>query len=394
MVGALNDDDVKRLKKAFINALQSIGVPGGAVNLSDILLTYKDHKSKHSSNLSFESMEVPLQAYDDSIANNTNNAVRAKAERLWIPKIELQCLIKTVKRAGRAFLVADVGDTWFLPLKEESTFYNKVPLRDFFAFLKGGSGGLESTNIVSLLCTTLGRWADDPHVPEYVNHLEDAQKKSVRVKLLIDNKWLAAIATGSLLAAGSFLKQHPDWDSLPQANKTWAAWKTTFRAHQFTLEREQRATGERGGVFGSAAAAVSIHGITAATATPGALITPDALAFHTASETSTTPAGDFALQALNGHLDRMADAATNSGITLSQLTDTNARLAATTSTQYQNIKKLLTDIKLSSTSPNPRSSGTGAGTGATGDQQTIKLIQAAIKIAGSSAGSAPPTDGE
>ena len=75
----------------------------------------------------------------------------------------------------------------------------------------------------------------------------------------------------------------------------------------------------------------------------------------------------------------MANAATNSGLTLSQLTDVNARLSATTSTQYQNIKKLLKDIKISSSSPNPRSSSTGVGAGATGDQQTIKLLQAAIK---------------
>ena len=128
--------------------------------------------------------------------------------------------IKTVKHAGRAFLVAVIEDTWILPLKEEATFYKKVPLRDFFARLKGGSGGLEATNTVSLLSATLGWWAKDPRVPEYVNRLEEAQKKLFRAKLPIDDKWLAAIATGSLLAAGSFPKQSPDWDSLPHANNT------------------------------------------------------------------------------------------------------------------------------------------------------------------------------
>ena len=85
-----------------------------------------------------------------------------------------------------------------------------MPLREFFARLKGGSGGLEATNIVSLLSATLGWWAEDPHFLEYVNHLENTQKKSVRAKLPIDNNWIAAIATGSLLATGIFLKQRPD----------------------------------------------------------------------------------------------------------------------------------------------------------------------------------------
>ena len=149
-------------------------------------------------------------------------------------KIELKRLIKTVERAGRAFLVAVVEYTWLLPLKEEATFYNKVLLREFFARLKGGSSGFKATGIVSLVSTTLGWWADNPRVPEFVNCLEDAQKKSVQAKLPIDEKWLAAIATGSLLAAGSFPKQRPDWDSLPCANNTWAAWKMNFRSHQFT----------------------------------------------------------------------------------------------------------------------------------------------------------------
>ena len=75
----------------------------------------------------------------------------------------------------------------------------------------------------------------------------------------------------------------------------------------------------------------------------------------------------------------MSDAATNSGLTLLQLTDANARLATATSMQYQTIKKLLTEIKLSFSYLNPRSFSTGAGAGATSDQQTIRLLQSAVK---------------
>ena len=117
VVSVPNDDNDKRLNEAFINALQSIDVPGGAVDLSDILLTDEDHKVKHGGDKTFKRMEFPLQAYDNSIAADANNAVRAKAERLLTTKIELQRLIKTVERAGHAFLVTVVEDTWVLPLK-------------------------------------------------------------------------------------------------------------------------------------------------------------------------------------------------------------------------------------------------------------------------------------
>ena len=111
VVGAPNDDDVKRLNKAFINVLQSIDVPGGVVDLSHILITDEEHKAKHDVGLTFKHMEVPLPAYDGSIAADANNAVRAKAEHLWTAKIELQRLTKTVERSGNAFLVAVVEDT-------------------------------------------------------------------------------------------------------------------------------------------------------------------------------------------------------------------------------------------------------------------------------------------
>ena len=118
IVGAPNDDDVKRLTEAFINALQSIDVPGGAIDLSNLLLSDVDHDTKHGAGQTFERMAVPLPAYDNSIASDATNAVRAKAERLWTAKIGLQTLIKTVECAGRAFLIVVVKDTWLLPLKE------------------------------------------------------------------------------------------------------------------------------------------------------------------------------------------------------------------------------------------------------------------------------------
>ena len=60
IVGAPNDDDVKRLAEAFINALQSIDVPGGAIDLSDLLLLDVEHESKHGDGKTFERMAVPL----------------------------------------------------------------------------------------------------------------------------------------------------------------------------------------------------------------------------------------------------------------------------------------------------------------------------------------------
>ena len=59
VAGAPNDNNVKRLNEAFINALQSIDVPGGAVDLSNILLTDKDHKAKHGGDKTLNPWRFP-----------------------------------------------------------------------------------------------------------------------------------------------------------------------------------------------------------------------------------------------------------------------------------------------------------------------------------------------
>ena len=116
VVGAPNNDDVKRLYKAFVNALQSIDVPGGEVDLSGILLSDDNHKNKHAGR-PFDQTETPLKSCDNRITADATNAVRAKAERLCTAKIKLQRLFKTVELAGRAFIKAIDEETCILPLK-------------------------------------------------------------------------------------------------------------------------------------------------------------------------------------------------------------------------------------------------------------------------------------
>ena len=60
IVGAPNDDDLKLLTEAFINALQLIDVPGGAIDLSDLLLLENNHEEKHGVGSTFERMSTPL----------------------------------------------------------------------------------------------------------------------------------------------------------------------------------------------------------------------------------------------------------------------------------------------------------------------------------------------
>ena len=49
----------------------------------------------------------------------------------------------------------------------------------------------------------------DPHVPEFINRLDDAQKKATRAYLPTTNDWLDDMATSSLLLENSFPNDCP-----------------------------------------------------------------------------------------------------------------------------------------------------------------------------------------
>ena len=140
-------------------------------------------------------------------------------------------------------------------------------------------------------------WKDNPRALEYINKMEESQKKASRAGLTITDNWLVAIASSSLLAVGSFSKQQLDWDGLNNTTKDWTLWKSTFRSVQLAIKREQRDTNTHSDLFGTANSAAAIHGIDRATKPS---LTPSSIAGQNAM-----------LDQLDSQLDNIAMAATN-----------------------------------------------------------------------------------
>eukprot|EP00804_Cyclotella_cryptica_P009042 CCRYP_003143-RA/>CCRYP_003143-RA protein AED:0.97 eAED:1.00 QI:0/-1/0/1/-1/1/1/0/306 len=207
----------------------------------------------------------------------------------------------------------------------------------------------------------LGWWSEDPCFPEYINRLEDAQKKAAQANLPITNDWLAAIATMSLLAAGSFPKLRLDWDGLASADKTWPAWKTWALKAQKTLECEQRASGTRGDVFGSASSAIAAHSTSTA-------------AFH---PTTASPSNNQlpTLSKLESHLDNMALAVTNEKAVLDSLVSSNDTLTKLTADKLAKLENLVLDLKPSTHRPTQ----TVQPPATSADARSLSQLRAAIK---------------
>ena len=110
---------------------------------------------------SFDRLARPLPGYDETIAVDAGNAVRVNAERIYSAKLDSQKIIKAVKHLVRLFFQAVVEETWLLPLKHATSFFNKVTLRQLLNQITLGSGGLDTTDIVSLIKQMMEFWNAD-----------------------------------------------------------------------------------------------------------------------------------------------------------------------------------------------------------------------------------------
>ncbi len=96
------------------------------------------------------------------------------------------------------------------------------------------------------LCTNMHNYYTQADgIPQYINMLEDAQKKATQAGMPIANVELMMMASAAVLAAQHFPRKVDNWEGLPSASCTWAAWKTAFcLAH---MKRQQQILASGGG---------------------------------------------------------------------------------------------------------------------------------------------------
>ena len=63
-------------------------------------------------------------------------------------------------------------------------------------------------------------YKDSDGVPQFINAMEAAQRKSKRAKLVINNKYLHTVALKSLLQSGEYETETQEWSKLPEADQT------------------------------------------------------------------------------------------------------------------------------------------------------------------------------
>ena len=258
--GPPNDNHTLKFKEDLLNVTIQImfeGTDGG--DPSGAIIADTKYKAANATTVSYEWQLAARANYDASILEN--DPARRSKEENWSAGTRIQARKRAIERGVCTYLLALVDKTWFRPLKNEITFYTKVTPIKMLAQLTTASGGLKRVNIIDLLFSLDHLWEQDPCVPEYLNALKDAQKKSVCAGLPFTDNLLTAIGSSPLLKANSLPKDRAMWDGKDPVDQTLKAFKDFFLPLHKGMERECRLAGVRADVFGSAAAAICGHGI-------------------------------------------------------------------------------------------------------------------------------------
>ena len=90
-------------------------------------------------------------------------------------------------------------------------------------------------------------------IPQYNNVMEAGQWISKRAKIVIHYEYMHAVALKSLLQSGEYETETREWLKLLEDQKTWAAWKTTFREAYLAIRLAQGAREGKEKSFGGSA---------------------------------------------------------------------------------------------------------------------------------------------
>ena len=314
IAGQPTDDDLTRLRDVLYPLLLDIPYDKteGGHNLIGLIEPTASYTERWGA-----PFPIPARppAYP-AIADDASAVVRARSEATHAILVRDYASYDAAERAVAKFLREAVDEIWYRDLRHPQSYYVTVTTQQLMTHLNANCGGLHPSDLVSLPTTMMGYYAIAEGIPEYINMLEEAQRKLARAQLQMPDAQLLAIASTAILASDHFPRPTDEWEALPPANKTWAAWKTHYRAAHIARKQQLLAAGAH---MGSANAVMEI-------------------------DEDPITADTFAR--LDGYLDNLAAAATTERTTLTQLIENNATLTASVASLTASVAALTTAFTL------------------------------------------------
>ena len=314
IVGQPTDDDLTALRELLYPLLLDIPYDEDGAHPRHDLIGLIEPTASYTTTWGAAFPLPPRPPAYPAIADDASAVVRARREAQHAIKVRDYASYDAAERATAKFIRDNVDEIWYRDLRHARSFYTSVTAKQLIEHLDANCGGLHPSELVTLPTDMMGYYAAAEGIPEYINMLEEAQRKLARANLPMSDAQLLAIASTAVLASGHFPRPTDEWEALPPNGKTWTAWKIHYRAAHVARKRQMLAAGK---------STTSSFGVAnAVTAVDDATISDDTLT------------------RLDGYLDNLAAAATTERTTLAQLIENNATLTASVTSLTASVASL------------------------------------------------------
>jgi hypothetical protein len=218
--GKPTDEDLQSIRKKILPILMEIPYNqlGGTHSLVGILTDATRYAADHGGATFVRPFRLPL--YNATIADDATTVVRVCAESAHQAKLDNYASFKAAKCSAAKFLCKVINEVWYNNLKNADTLYTKVMACKIIAFLDANSGRLYTINMISLRTNIHNYYTQADGIPQYINMLEDAQKKATRAGMPIADVKLVMMASAAILVAQHFPRKVDNWKGLPSASRT------------------------------------------------------------------------------------------------------------------------------------------------------------------------------
>ena len=107
--------------------------------------------------------------------------------------------------------MAVVDETWYKELEDPDTFYTNVKALKLLDRLTEFCSGLHTVNAVYIPQVMKTLFSDTEGIPQFINAIKAAPRKSKRAKLVINDEYLHNVAQKSLLQSGEYETETLKW---------------------------------------------------------------------------------------------------------------------------------------------------------------------------------------
>ena len=176
--------------------------------------------------------------------DNAAAVVRVSTEGAHKSKRADRGTYKTTRRETVQFILAVIEDTWVQELREPETFYTDITPEALLYHLQAGCTGRHALDLLALHIEMERYHLEVEGIPEYINMLEDAQKKQGGPAKKSRKKILLFEST-EMLTTERYPRAKNYWEDRSEDEKTWANWKTNYKkAHAKARVKAQAANGD------------------------------------------------------------------------------------------------------------------------------------------------------